>query len=125
MMIWLCFGKVPTSEHKICLGFFLPHVFEKKNSKSKSFIFNFTMHSLVFLEPIVKDNISALLKVALFKKKPIHGPLCFYRQRLELMRQMYHNEAELSPTSPEPNIDSMSGGDPFYDRFPWFRLVGR
>nr|XP_022336970.1 kinesin-like protein unc-104 isoform X11 [Crassostrea virginica] len=47
------------------------------------------------------------------------------RQRLELMRQMYHNEAELSPTSPEPNIDSMSGGDPFYDRFPWFRLVGR
>ncbi|XP_061196915.1 kinesin-like protein unc-104 isoform X10 [Saccostrea echinata] len=47
------------------------------------------------------------------------------RQRLELMRQMYHNEAELSPTSPEPNIDTMSGGDPFYDRFPWFRLVGR
>ncbi|XP_055863350.1 kinesin-like protein unc-104 isoform X9 [Biomphalaria glabrata] len=47
------------------------------------------------------------------------------RQRLELMREMYHNEAELSPTSPEPNIDSMTGGDPFYDRFPWFRLVGR
>lgn len=41
------------------------------------------------------------------------------------MREMYHNEAELSPTSPEPNIDSMTGGDPFYDRFPWFRLVGR
>ncbi|BFZ22944.1 hypothetical protein BsWGS_25983 [Bradybaena similaris] len=47
------------------------------------------------------------------------------RQRLELMREMYHNEAEMSPTSPEPNIDSMTGGDPFYDRFPWFRLVGR
>ncbi|KAK3720237.1 hypothetical protein RRG08_007860 [Elysia crispata] len=47
------------------------------------------------------------------------------RQRLELMREMYHNEAELSPTSPEPNLDSMTGGDPFYDRFPWFRLVGR
>ncbi|XP_056018125.1 kinesin-like protein unc-104 isoform X3 [Ostrea edulis] len=47
------------------------------------------------------------------------------RQRLELMRQMYHNEAELSPTSPEPNLDTMNGGDPFYDRFPWFRLVGR
>ncbi|GFN74277.1 kinesin-like protein, partial [Plakobranchus ocellatus] len=46
------------------------------------------------------------------------------RQRLELMREMYHNEAELSPTSPEPNLDSMTGGDPFYDRFPWFRLVG-
>ncbi len=39
---------------------------------------------------------------------------------------MYHNEAELSPTSPEPNVESaMTGGDPFYDRFPWFRLVGR
>ncbi|XP_025081034.1 kinesin-like protein unc-104 isoform X4 [Pomacea canaliculata] len=47
------------------------------------------------------------------------------RQRLELMREMYHNEAELSPTSPEPTIDTMTGGDPFYDRFPWFRLVGR
>ncbi|KAL4710893.1 hypothetical protein ACJJTC_002523, partial [Scirpophaga incertulas] len=47
------------------------------------------------------------------------------RQRLELMREMYHNEAELSPTSPDHNIESVTGGDPFYDRFPWFRLVGR
>lgn len=47
------------------------------------------------------------------------------RQRLELMRQMYHNEAELSPTSPDYNIESITGGDPFYDRFPWFRMVGR
>ncbi|XP_042232054.1 kinesin-like protein unc-104 isoform X1 [Homarus americanus] len=46
-------------------------------------------------------------------------------QRLELMREMYHNEAELSPTSPDYNIESLTGGDPFYDRFPWFRLVGR
>ena len=38
---------------------------------------------------------------------------------------MYHNEAELSPTSPEPNVESFNGCDPFYDRFPWFRLVGR
>lgn len=99
-------------------------MFLEKKIKVKKFLFQFHQHSVVFLEPIAKDNISALLKVALFKKE-IHGPLCFYRQRLELMRQMYHNEAELSPTSPEPNIDSMSGGDPFYDRFPWFRLVGR
>lgn len=41
------------------------------------------------------------------------------------MREMYHNEAELSPTSPDHNIESVTGGDPFYDRFPWFRLVGR
>ena len=42
------------------------------------------------------------------------------------MREMYKNEAEMSPTSPECNFDSGStGGDPFYDRFPWFRLIGR
>lgn len=41
------------------------------------------------------------------------------------MREMYHNEAELSPSSPEYNVDSLTGGDPFYDRFPWFRMVGR
>ncbi|KAK7066390.1 hypothetical protein SK128_027888, partial [Halocaridina rubra] len=46
-------------------------------------------------------------------------------QKLELMRQMYHNEAELSPTSPDYNIENLTGSDPFYDRFPWFRLVGR
>lgn len=41
------------------------------------------------------------------------------------MREMYHNEAELSPTSPEYNVENFTGGDPFYDRFPWFRLIGR
>ncbi|XP_066140161.1 kinesin-like protein unc-104 isoform X2 [Euwallacea fornicatus] len=46
-------------------------------------------------------------------------------QRLELMREMYHNEAEMSPTSPDYNVESLTGGDPFYDRFPWFRMVGR
>lgn len=53
---------------------------------------------------------------------------CIYftrRQRLELMREMYHNEAEMSPTSPDYNVESLTGGDPFYDRFPWFRMVGR
>lgn len=47
------------------------------------------------------------------------------RQRLELMREMYHNEAEMSPTSPDYNVESLTGVDPFYDRFPWFRMVGR
>lgn len=56
-----------------------------------------------------------------------HSQLPFFhsRQRLELMREMYHNEAELSPTSPDYNVESLTGGDPFYDRFPWFRMVGR
>lgn len=31
-------------------------------------------------------------------------------QRLELMREMYHNEAELSPTSPDYNVESLTGG---------------
>jgi hypothetical protein len=48
-----------------------------------------------------------------------------FSQRLELMREMYSNEAELSPTSPDYNVESLTGGDPFYDRFPWFRMVGR
>ncbi|XP_060866790.1 kinesin-like protein unc-104 isoform X9 [Metopolophium dirhodum] len=47
------------------------------------------------------------------------------KQRLELMREMYQNEAEISPTSPDFNIEAITGGDPFYDRFPWFRLIGR
>lgn len=40
------------------------------------------------------------------------------------MREMYKNDAEVSPTSPEDNEASV-GCDPFYDRFPWFRLIGR
>lgn len=56
------------------------------------------------------------------------------RQRLELMREMYTNAADSSPTSPDQNVDSalMSDTssssiptDPFYDRFPWFRPIGR
>jgi len=46
------------------------------------------------------------------------------RERLELVREMYRNDAEVSPTSPQQNV-SNSHVDPFYDRFPWFRLLGR
>ncbi|XP_057696176.1 kinesin-like protein KIF1A isoform X9 [Corythoichthys intestinalis] len=58
------------------------------------------------------------------------------RQRLDLMREMYDRAAEVppppalaTPTGTTPSTDdgegAMTGGDPFYDRFPWFRLVGR
>ncbi|XP_019752704.1 kinesin-like protein KIF1A isoform X3 [Hippocampus comes] len=58
------------------------------------------------------------------------------RQRLDLMREMYDRAAEVPPTialasstGTNPTTDdgegAMTGGDPFYDRFPWFRLVGR
>jgi hypothetical protein len=36
------------------------------------------------------------------------------------MREIHHNE-ELSPES----VEVMTGGDPVYDRFTWFRLIGR
>ncbi|XP_041952479.1 kinesin-like protein KIF1A isoform X3 [Alosa sapidissima] len=47
------------------------------------------------------------------------------RQRLELMREMYDRAAELPSPALEDCEAGLSGGDPFYDRFPWFRLVGR
>ncbi|XP_034149659.1 kinesin-like protein KIF1A isoform X23 [Esox lucius] len=46
------------------------------------------------------------------------------RQRLELMREMYDRAAEVPNNSIEDCENVMTGGDPFYDRFPWFRLVG-
>ncbi|KAM4655690.1 kinesin-like protein KIF1A isoform 13-T13 [Amazona ochrocephala] len=47
------------------------------------------------------------------------------RQRLDLMREMYDRAAEV-PSSVIDDCDNVvTGGDPFYDRFPWFRLVGR
>ncbi|KAI8517099.1 Kinesin-like protein kif1b [Branchiostoma belcheri] len=47
------------------------------------------------------------------------------RQRLELMREMYDSTAEMTTTSAaDCPVESLTGGDPFYDRFPWFRLVG-
>ncbi|XP_068563975.1 kinesin-like protein KIF1A isoform X7 [Cebidichthys violaceus] len=47
------------------------------------------------------------------------------RQRLELMREMYDRAADVPNNTAEDGENVMTGGDPFYDRFPWFRLVGR
>lgn len=55
------------------------------------------------------------------------------------MREMYHHEAELGSGSArhallcrssssfeqQATMDAVLGADPFYDRFPWFRLMGR
>uniref|UniRef100_A0A8B9KE87 plus-end-directed kinesin ATPase n=1 Tax=Astyanax mexicanus TaxID=7994 RepID=A0A8B9KE87_ASTMX len=46
------------------------------------------------------------------------------RQRLDLMREMYDRAAEIPSTAIEDCDSVLTGGDPFYDRFPWFRLVG-
>ncbi|XP_017277969.1 kinesin-like protein KIF1A isoform X3 [Kryptolebias marmoratus] len=47
------------------------------------------------------------------------------RQRLDLMREMYDRAAELPSSAVDDCDHALTGGDPFYDRFPWFRLVGR
>ncbi|XP_060886549.1 kinesin-like protein KIF1A isoform X4 [Labrus mixtus] len=47
------------------------------------------------------------------------------RQRLDLMRDMYDRAADVPHNTTEDTENVMTGGDPFYDRFPWFRLVGR
>ncbi|XP_031167517.1 kinesin-like protein KIF1A isoform X24 [Sander lucioperca] len=47
------------------------------------------------------------------------------RQRLDLMREMYDRAADVPNNTTEDSENVMTGGDPFYDRFPWFRLVGR
>uniref|UniRef100_A0A8B9JJM6 plus-end-directed kinesin ATPase n=1 Tax=Astyanax mexicanus TaxID=7994 RepID=A0A8B9JJM6_ASTMX len=46
------------------------------------------------------------------------------RQRLDLMREMYDRAAEVPSSAMEDCDHALTGGDPFYDRFPWFRLVG-
>uniref|UniRef100_A0A8C4FGG1 KIF1A n=1 Tax=Catagonus wagneri TaxID=51154 RepID=A0A8C4FGG1_9CETA len=40
------------------------------------------------------------------------------------MREMYDRAAEVPSSVIEDCDNVVTGGDPFYDRFPWFRLVG-
>ncbi|KAM7030556.1 kinesin-like protein KIF1B isoform 4-T4 [Acridotheres tristis] len=47
------------------------------------------------------------------------------KQRLELMREMYDRAGDVASSSQEEPEGSMTGSDPFYDRFHWFKLVGR
>ncbi|XP_038602466.1 kinesin-like protein KIF1B isoform X7 [Tachyglossus aculeatus] len=47
------------------------------------------------------------------------------RQRLELMREMYDRAGEMASSAQEEGETSLTGSDPFYDRFHWFKLVGR
>ncbi|XP_077168436.1 kinesin-like protein KIF1B isoform X5 [Paroedura picta] len=46
------------------------------------------------------------------------------KQRLELMREMYDRAGEMSSGVQEETESTMTGSDPFYDRFHWFKLVG-
>ncbi|XP_053136728.1 kinesin-like protein KIF1B isoform X6 [Hemicordylus capensis] len=46
------------------------------------------------------------------------------KQRLQLMREMYDRAGEMASNTQEENESTMTGSDPFYDRFHWFKLVG-
>ncbi|XP_063091569.1 kinesin-like protein KIF1B isoform X20 [Cavia porcellus] len=47
------------------------------------------------------------------------------KQRLDLMREMYDRAGEMSSGAQDEGEATMTGSDPFYDRFHWFKLVGR
>ncbi|KAM4571756.1 kinesin-like protein KIF1B isoform 11-T11 [Fundulus diaphanus] len=47
------------------------------------------------------------------------------KQRLEQMREMYDRAGEMASTHQDGDGEgSLTGNDPFYDRFHWFKLVG-
>ncbi|KAM4807302.1 kinesin-like protein KIF1B isoform X4 [Urocitellus parryii] len=47
------------------------------------------------------------------------------KQRLDLMREMYDRAGEMASNAQDDSEATMTGSDPFYDRFHWFKLVGR
>ncbi|XP_041129440.1 kinesin-like protein KIF1B isoform X10 [Polyodon spathula] len=47
------------------------------------------------------------------------------KQRLDQMREMYDRAGEMASSIHEDNDNVLTGNDPFYDRFHWFKLVGR
>ncbi|XP_077314302.1 kinesin-like protein KIF1B isoform X11 [Lithobates pipiens] len=47
------------------------------------------------------------------------------RLRLDQMREMYDRAGEMASNVQDETDTVINGGDPFYDRFHWFKLVGR
>ncbi|MEQ2275830.1 Kinesin-like protein kif1b, partial [Xenotaenia resolanae] len=48
------------------------------------------------------------------------------KQRLEQMREMYDRAGEMASNHQDSDGEgTLTGNDPFYDRFHWFKLVGR
>ncbi|XP_032156245.1 kinesin-like protein KIF1B isoform X18 [Sapajus apella] len=47
------------------------------------------------------------------------------KQRLDLMREMYDRAGEMASGAQDESETTVTGSDPFYDRFHWFKLVGR
>ncbi|KAM4610844.1 kinesin-like protein KIF1B isoform 1-T1 [Polymixia lowei] len=47
------------------------------------------------------------------------------KQRLDQMREMYDRAGEMASSNQDDSEGTLTGSDPFYDRFHWFKLVGR
>ncbi|KAK7878595.1 hypothetical protein WMY93_030431 [Mugilogobius chulae] len=46
------------------------------------------------------------------------------KQRLDQMREMYDRAGEMASSHQDDGEGTLTGNDPFYDRFHWFKLVG-
>ncbi|XP_055021956.1 kinesin-like protein KIF1B isoform X3 [Boleophthalmus pectinirostris] len=47
------------------------------------------------------------------------------KQRLDQMREMYDRAGEMASTHQDDAEGALTGNDPFYDRFHWFKQIGR
>lgn len=98
----------------------------------KNVQFQFTLISNTLYTPLPNDlkdksgDTSARTLVTVEVNDQKNGAIHYWslaklKQRLEMMRELYHSDGE----SYECNVESLTGYDPFYDRFPWFRVIGR
>jgi kinesin family member 1 len=97
----------------------------------KNVQFQFTLLSNTLYTPLANDlkdksempsRTVVSVEVNDQKNGAIHyWSLAKLKQRLDMMRELYHSDGE----SYDYNVESLIGYDPFYDRFPWFRIIGR
>lgn len=95
----------------------------------KNVQFQFTLLSNTLYTPLPNDlkadgssRTVVAVEVTDQKNGAVHyWSLAKLKQRLEMMRELYHSDGE----SYDYNVESLIGYDPFYDRFPWFRVIGR
>lgn len=98
----------------------------------KNVQFQFTLLSDTLYTPLPNelkdksDRSSSRTVVAVEVNDQKNGAIHYWslgklKQRLELMRELYHSDGD----SYDYNVESLIGYDPFYDRFPWFRVIGR
>lgn len=96
----------------------------------KNVQFQFTLLSDTLYTPLANDlkdksEGSSRTVVAVEVNDQKNGAIHYWslaklKQRLDMMRELYHSDGES-----DYNVESLIGYDPFYDRFPWFRVIGR